>query len=189
MIDTGAEAMAQRWSLRRAVAADGAALHALLSEPAVYRFLLDGVPPERAATDAWIAGARGAPAGSPCGLWLLEGAGGDLAGCVRLGRRGGRRLELTYALHPRHWGCGLATRMSRTVIEAAFASGCVDTVLAGADVPNRASLAVMRRLGMRWCRDVVYPLGPGVEYELRRDDPLPTPSGDMPHFPLEREQS
>jgi RimJ/RimL family protein N-acetyltransferase len=37
-------------------------------------------------------------------------------------------------------------------------------------VPNTASLAVMRRLGMRFHRSVKYPLGPGTEYILHRDD-------------------
>jgi hypothetical protein len=45
-------------------------------------------------------------------------------------------------------------------------------------VPDAASLAVMRRLGMRFHKDVHYPLGAGVEYVLHRDDagPLPKPA-------------
>jgi len=36
---------------------------------------------------------------------------------------------------------------------------------------------VMRRLGMRFHKDVQYPLGAGVEYVMHRDDvgPLPKP--------------
>jgi hypothetical protein len=36
-------------------------------------------------------------------------------------------------------------------------------------------LAVMRRLGMRFHRNVQYPLGGGAEHILYRDDPGPVP--------------
>jgi hypothetical protein len=56
----------------------------------------------------------------------------------------------------------------------------ISTVFAGADGPNRASQSVMRRLAMRFRRAVEYPLGPGVEYVLQRDDPRPAPALPMP---------
>jgi RimJ/RimL family protein N-acetyltransferase len=56
--------------------------------------------------------------------------------------------------------------MAWSVIEGAFASGQADAVIAGADSPNVASLALMRRLGMRFHQNVTYPLGSGVEYIL-----------------------
>jgi|SRR5580693_1701783 RimJ/RimL family protein N-acetyltransferase len=86
---------------------------------------------------------------------------------------------------PIHWyidtfpmGQGLALRMAWTVITHAFLSSQIDSVIAGTDLPNTASLAVMRRLGMRFHKDVHYPLGAGVEYVLLRDDvgPLPKPA-------------
>jgi hypothetical protein len=43
------------------------------------------------------------------------------------------------------------------------------------DRANGASLAVMRRLGMRFYRDVRYPLGKGFQYTLARGDPGPKP--------------
>jgi len=55
----------------------------------------------------------------------------------------------------------------------AFHASQADFVIAGADVPNRASVSVMHRLGMRFHRDGHYPLGAGVEYVLRRDDAGP----------------
>ncbi len=81
----------------------------------------------------------------------------------------------TYLLHPQYWGQGFATRMSWTVIQQAFETGHVDQIVAGADAPNTASVNVMRRLGMTFLRTVQYPLGPGVEYTYRRDDPVPIP--------------
>ena len=84
-------------------------------------------------------------------------------------------LELDYLLHPDVWGRGLATRMGWTVLERAFGDRELESVVAGTDAPNRASVAVLRRLGMRFGRGVRYPLGPGVEYVRRRGDPPPDP--------------
>jgi RimJ/RimL family protein N-acetyltransferase len=67
--------------------------------------------------------------------------------------------------------------MAWTAITHTFLSSQIDSVIAGTDLPNTASLAVMRRLGMRFHREVQYPLGAGVEYVLHRDDvgPIPKP--------------
>ena len=75
--------------------------------------------------------------------------------------------ELTYVLDPSVWGRGLATRMARAAIARAFERGA-ESVLAGADGPNVASVDVMKRLGMRFLRTVEFPSGPGVEYVLAR---------------------
>ena len=64
--------------------------------------------------------------------------------------------------------------MSWTVVERVFRERLLDQIVAGADSPNQASVAVMRRLGMKYLRAVRYPLGPGVEYILRHDDPRAT---------------
>ena len=68
--------------------------------------------------------------------------------------------------------------MAWTAITQAFLSSQIDTIIAGADLPNAASFAVMRRLGMRFHKEVQYPLGAGVEYVLHCDDagPLPRPA-------------
>lgn len=171
---TGSPAPGAAWHLRRAVAEDAEAVHALAAQPAVYRYLFDGAAPELAPLRDWLMESA-VFAGRPgLGLWILGGAGQACAGCVRL--HPAARLpsaELTYMLEPGLWGRGLATRMSWTVIREAFTRGGIDCVLAGADLPNGASRAVMRRLGMRFLREARYPLGAGVEYILRRSDPGP----------------
>lgn len=73
------------------------------------------------------------------------------------------------------WGMGLATRMSWTVMQFAFSRGSIDRIIAGADGPNTASLAVMQRLGMTFLQSVQYPAGLGAEYIFRRTDPAPSP--------------
>jgi ribosomal-protein-alanine N-acetyltransferase len=165
-------------TLRPATMHDVPRLHALAGYPSVYRFLFDGVAP----SEQYIAGrameaiANANRAG--LGIWVLEGPRAPCAGCVELRPTPEPRLaELTYLLHPDHWGQGLATRMAWTAITLAFASPHIDCVVAGYDLPNTASVAVMRRLGMRFHRAVRYPLGSGAEYILRRDDtgPMPRP--------------
>ena len=109
-------------------------------------------------------------------MWFLEDASTRYAGCVELQPYPSSRFaELTYLLDSREWGQGLAPRMAWTAITHTFLSSQIDSVIAGADLANAASLAVMRRLGMRFHKDVQYPLGAGVEYVLHRDDPGPLP--------------
>jgi RimJ/RimL family protein N-acetyltransferase len=68
--------------------------------------------------------------------------------------------------------------MAWTAITHAFSSSQIDSVIAGADLANAASIAVMQRLGMRFRKNVQYSLGAGVEYVLHRYDagPLPKPA-------------
>jgi RimJ/RimL family protein N-acetyltransferase len=168
---------AAHW-LRRGTPADIDALHALACEPAVYRYLADNRPPDRAVVEPWL-DVPPEDRAAGLGTWLLLGPSGVLDGAVLLQRDAApRTAELVYLLHPRAWGQGLATRMSWTVMARAFAVARVDAVIAGADVPNVASIAVMRRIGMTFLRDVVYPLGAGVQYRRARDDPPPTPVPD-----------
>ena len=173
-------------TLRPVSAADADALMALLSLEPVYRYLNDGAPPTRAQLDAWL-DAAAATRDPGLGLWRLDAADGALVGCVRLseGPEGVAWAELTYLLHPARWGRGLATAMSRAALERAFrvvggvrsmGSGGAD-VMAGADAPNAASIAVMERLGMRFLRRVAMPAGSGVEYVLRRAELSTAPPG------------
>lgn len=164
------------WRLRPATTADVDGVHALAGKPAVYRYLFDGVAPAKPAIAGLIAESAAEAAETGLGFWVLTHPSAPYAGGVRLQPDlAARSAELTYLLDPDHWGRGLATRMAWTAITRAFRCPHIDRVVAGADAPNTASLAVMARLGMRFCRDVEYPLGPGVEYALRRDDPGPSP--------------
>jgi ribosomal-protein-alanine N-acetyltransferase len=169
-------AHAHDWHLRRVVGADTSALYELLCLPEVYRYLADNRVPPRSVLEHWIERSHQDFRDSGIGLWVLKNGEGQLAGCVRLeARPANRAAELTYVLHPQFWGLGLATRMSWTVMQLAFARSPIDHIIAGTDGPNTASLAVMQRLGMTFLRHVQYPAGPGVEYVFRRTDPAPSP--------------
>lgn len=166
---------ATRWRLRRARLADVDGLHALAVKPPVYRYLFDGAAPDREYIAFRLAQSVDHPRESGFGMWLLDGTPAGCVGCVELRPYPlPGAAEITYLLDPAHWGEGLASRMVWSAITRAFSFG-IDGVIAGADVANSASLALMRRLAMRFHKEVRYPLGAGLEYVLRREDADRTP--------------
>ena len=168
--------MAQNLRLRRGKMNDLDGLYALATIPLVYRYLFDGEPPSRAYIAQRLADRVSESPVGCFGLWFLQDGPRHHLGCVELRPYEiPRTAEITWLLHPDYWGCGLASRMAWSAIESAFESGQVDAVIAGADSPNVASLAVMRRLGMRFHKHVTYPLGSGIEYILHRCN-----AGSMP---------
>ena len=62
--------------------------------------------------------------------------------------------------------------MTESILAHVFAAGRIQRIIASADGPNHASVAVMKRLGMTFVRTAMYPLGEGVEYLLHRGDAL-----------------
>ena len=166
------------WRLRAAELNDIDGLHALAASPLVYRYLFDGVPPDKEYITRRVAQSVANAGETGLGMWFLEDVSTRYAGCVELRPYpSSRSAELTYLLDPRNWGQGLALRMAWTAITHTFLSSQIDSVIAGADLANVASLTLMLRLGMRFRKDIQHPLGPGMEYVLHRDDvgPLPKP--------------
>jgi RimJ/RimL family protein N-acetyltransferase len=157
--------------LRNATPQDEDEFHRLFCVPEVFEFLVDGEEPPRSSTAAWIHSAADDGARYGGGLWVLVDEGDQrVGGLARLSGDDRGELELTYALHPSLWGLGLATRMAHTVLMRAFEAALVSTIWAGADVPNKASFGVMERLGMKFRREVRYPLGDGMEYEIHAEE-------------------
>jgi [ribosomal protein S5]-alanine N-acetyltransferase len=170
--------MAQILRLRRSEMDDLDGLYALATIPLVYCYLFDGEPPSREYMAQRLRQRVSDPPAGCFGLWFLQDGPHRYAGCVELRPyETSRTAEIIWLLHPDFWGRGLALRMAWSAIESAFASGQADAVIAGADTPNAASLALMRRLGMGFHRNVTYPLGSGAEYILHRDSvgPMPRP--------------
>ena len=165
-----------RWRLRAADLNDIDGYHALAANPPVYQYLFDGVPPDKEYITRLLRQSIAHAGETGLGMWFLENVSGRYSGCLELRPYPSlRSAELTYLLHPRYWGQGLALRMAWTVIAHAFLMSQIDSVIAGADLGNIASISVMRHLGMRFHKDVRYPPGAGVEYVLRRDDVGPVP--------------
>jgi [ribosomal protein S5]-alanine N-acetyltransferase len=166
------------WRLRRAELNDIDGYHALAANPLVYQYLFDGVPPDKKYITRLLTQSVTNTGETALGMWFLENVSARYAGCVELRPYPSfKSAELTYLLDPSYWGQGLALRMAWTVIAHAFLKSQIDFIIAGADLPNTPSIALMRRLGMRFRKNVQYPLGAGVEYVLYRDDvgPLPKP--------------
>ncbi len=63
-------------------------------------------------------------------------------------------LQLGWRLVPEHWGHGYATEAARAWLVYGFEALGWDRLTAMADVPNRRSIAVMERLGMRRLHEV-----------------------------------
>lgn len=162
------------WRLRGADLSDTDGLYALDTIPLVYRYLFDGSPPDKQFIRGRLAESVANAGETGLGMWFLEDVSTRYAGCVELRPYPAvGTAEVIYLLHPRFWGQGLALRMVWSAITHAFLSPQIFAIIAGADGENAASIAVMRRLGMRFHKDVLYPLGPGVEYVLHRDDKGP----------------
>lgn len=77
-------------------------------------------------------------------------SGDRLVGFVRLALGGVRAAELGYAVHADHWGRGYATDATRTLIDFAFDTLDLHRITAAVGPENAASIAVVRRLGMRY---------------------------------------
>jgi RimJ/RimL family protein N-acetyltransferase len=137
----------ESWQLRPATTADIHCLHTLSCHPAVYRYLFDGIAPDREFVAGRVAQAVANIATQGLGMWLLTSHLAPCAGCIELRLYPlSQSAEVTYFLHPDYCRQGLATRMAWTAISQAFRSPHIDCVVAGHDLPNAASLAVMRRL-------------------------------------------
>ena len=94
-----------------------------------------------------------------CGfcLWKLsEKASRSLigfCGLQHLSRTG--EIEIGWWLAKSSWGKGLAAEAGRAVLHHAFEGVCLRRVVAIAQPPNRASLRVMQKLGMKYERDLL----------------------------------
>jgi RimJ/RimL family protein N-acetyltransferase len=65
-------------------------------------------------------------------------------------------IELTYAIHPFHWGQGLATEAARAVLHWGFNALKLERVVAVTGPKNIASQRVLQKLGMTYQKNVEY---------------------------------
>jgi [ribosomal protein S5]-alanine N-acetyltransferase len=76
---------------------------------------------------------------------LVEGA---VSGLATLHLRPFRQGEITYSLHPDHWGNGIVTGAARELLRLGFAEVGLHRIYGTCDPRNAASATVMRKLGM-----------------------------------------
>ena len=164
-----------RVTLRGLCEDDADALFALHSDPRAMRYWSFAPWTDRSQVHDYLA--RGIAARDPERMlcWAIAQAGDDtLAGTATLfdiNREQGR-AEIGYALHPSHWGRGLATEALGLVLGHAFDTLDLRRVEADIDPRNTASCRLVERHGFvregllreRWhvggeaCDSVVYGL-------------------------------
>ena len=128
------------------------ALHALWTDPDVRRYLWDDMIITRARAAETMQASIASMARHGFGHWAVCAAGADaLIGFCGLSCMDETpEIELMYGLAPAQWGCGFATEAARAVLRHAFETVGQPRVHAITDVPNRASIAVLQRLGMQF---------------------------------------
>ncbi len=95
------------WRLRAADLNDIDGLHALASNPLVYRYLFDGAPPDKEYITRLLTQSVTNAGATGLGMWFLEDPSTRYAGCVELRPYpSSRSAELIYLLDPRYWGQG-----------------------------------------------------------------------------------
>lgn len=106
------------------------------------------------------------------GPFLFRGAGDTFVGYsgvqpAPIGEPGD--IELLYGILPNFWGSGVATRMSRLVVDWAFDRPAINSLVAYTLKTNHASMGVMKKLGFSYERDIEKAGLPHVFYRLTRD--------------------
>ncbi len=104
------------------------------------------------------------------GYWALRSADDNQfvgrAGLKSVDVDGKPEVELAYALMPEFWGRGLATEISRAMLNIAFADLGLTDVVCFTLTTNVASQRVMQKLGFRFERDGLHVNLPHVFYRL-----------------------
>ena len=130
--------------------ADAVELLALFHEKHVRRYLLDDRIVDRAWIDREVAASNDRFRSENVGLYSTRLRGKrpiiGFAGFRAFGAP--PHAELLYGLDERELGKGIASEMTRAVIDCAFRDE-VDFVEATVDAPNVASVRLLERLGMR----------------------------------------
>jgi ribosomal-protein-alanine N-acetyltransferase len=145
--------------IRAITPADGDALHAILTQPGVRRFLFDDIAPTREQTQAHVDAAASHDAWTICD-------GDEVVGFVAL-RPTGDDVELMVAIGEKSWGRGLAYAAALAAIRHGFEVRQRTRILAAVDRPNERSHRLMLRLGFT-------PTGEsdGPRYRLRHYEAL-----------------
>ena len=140
-----------RLKLRPIAAADVDALHTLLTDPEVRRYLWDDQIIPRATAEAMVASSLASFAADGYGYFALELAdqSGELIGfCGHRRTDDQSQIELLYGIHPRYWGAGLVAEAARQVLRFGFEECAFEEVIAATDTPNQQSVRVLQKLGM-----------------------------------------
>lgn len=157
--------------------ADASGLEPILAEPAVGAWLWPGRlggPRTAEQTAAFVRADVEWWDRAGWGPWILrDRASGEVLGRAGLCSNeidGTPAVEVAWLLTERRWGQGLATEIARVAVRAGFEALGLTEVVAIARTDNAASLAVMRKLGMTFLREIDHAGLPHVLAGLRAQD-------------------
>jgi RimJ/RimL family protein N-acetyltransferase len=143
---------------------DAAPFAAQNADEETMRFL--GGPMTRDESDTYIRLTRARWAEDGFGKWVVELAEtGEFAGALGLQRvhfdaTFTPAVEIAWRMTRRFWGRGYATEAARAAIPFGFETLGLCEIVSQTAVGNRASRAVMERLGMQWSGEFDHPLLP-----------------------------
>lgn len=143
-----------RLRLRPLTDADRPVFERFVGDPEMMRYVTSGQtwPPEK--VDDFFARQRDFLAEHDCcvGALLLQESGEmiGVAGIQPLDQPG--VFELAWWVWKDHWGRGYATEIAHALLRHAFEVMRLSHIVAIADPPNRASIRIMEKLGMRFVR-------------------------------------
>jgi RimJ/RimL family protein N-acetyltransferase len=136
---------------------DAVALLPILSDKAVMRFSMTGIMNETQVENAiksWIQ-AYEQDGFSPWAL-IYEN---KLIGYAGLDKRiveDKERVQITMRIAQNYWGKGFATEIGEAILEFAFTKLNLKEVIAIVDPENKASIAFLANIGMKFSKAVVY---------------------------------
>jgi RimJ/RimL family protein N-acetyltransferase len=139
-----------RLTLRPFEPGDLDAIHGVYSDPEVMRWVGTGPVANRTTTARMLDGYTAHQRAHGFSFWAVVETGTDtLLGDAGLHRTILGETELGYTLAQSAWGRGYATEAARAWLDAAFTQLDIDEVIALAEPPNRASLHVLEKAGLR----------------------------------------
>jgi ribosomal-protein-alanine N-acetyltransferase len=158
----------RRLSIRPLTAADGGDVYAVFAAPEVMRYWNSSPPRDLSEAGEWAAYLADMHRRLGYAQWRLsERATGRLVGIAGLQPLdGGPEVEVTYALAPAAWGRGFATEAATASLRYAFGEAGLDRVVGIAKRDNGASIAVLRKAGLRALGEAEYWGKPWEKYEI-----------------------
>lgn len=163
--------------------ADVDALERIFGDPDVRRYLFDDEVMPREWVEAEAAANERLFAERGYGVALVyprdSSAGASGVAVEAMGFAGFRpfftppELQLLYGLLPEHWGKGYATEVASALVRHGFEDHGFTEVIGVTDPPNRASMRVMARAGMRFFEQRPRDGKVAVYFRARRPKPWP----------------
>lgn len=142
----------------------------LASDPAVLRYITDGVPFSEERVREFVSRQVSHFRDRGYCLWRLhERATSEFVGfCGLQSLPGTGEIEVGWWLHQAHWRRGLATEAAQVVIHDGLTRAGLRRIVAITRHDNVRSQQVMERLGMRYERDTVHNGVPVLLYALEQ---------------------